>query len=53
MKPLAPLDTSLVLKASAISSGDLFYLTDEAVAGLWKRAYENSLYEREPLPSTS
>ena len=43
MKPLAPLETSLFLSASANSSGDLFYLTDEEVDGLLNKAVVNSL----------
>lgn len=53
MKPLAPLETSFALRASANSSGDLFYLTDEEVAGLLNKAVVNSLYEIDPDPSAS
>jgi len=44
MKPLAPLETNLALKASANSSAVLIPLfTDAAVYGLWYNDYANSL----------
>jgi len=54
MKPLAPLETNLALKASANSSAVLIPLfTDAAVYGLWYKDYANSLYDKAPLPSSS